>query len=86
MVGAPSAAAPSLRPMFGINGWEALLLAVPLAVVAFVVGGIVVLLRRSADTGRRVTPTSRPCVPTSARRCATWRSCATTPSATWAAG
>ncbi len=55
MVGAPSAAAPSLKPMFGINGWEALLLAVPLAVVAFVVGGIVVLLRRSADTQRRVT-------------------------------
>jgi hypothetical protein len=41
--------------MLGINGWEALLLAVPLAVVAFVVGGIVVLLRRSADTQRRVT-------------------------------
>jgi hypothetical protein len=41
--------------MFGINGWEALLLAVPLAVVAFVVGGIVVLLRRSAHTQRRVT-------------------------------
>ncbi len=32
--------------MFGLDGWEALLLAVPLAVVAFVVGGMVVLLRR----------------------------------------
>ena len=41
--------------MFGINGWEALLLAVPLAVVAFVVGGIVVLRRRRADTRRRVS-------------------------------
>jgi hypothetical protein len=40
--------------MFALNAWEALLLAVPLAVVAFVVGGLVVLLRRSADVRRRV--------------------------------
>ena len=41
--------------MFGLDGWEAVLLAVPLAVVAFVVVGLVVLLRRSADVRRRVT-------------------------------
>ena len=41
--------------MFGLDGWEAVLLAVPLAVVAFVVVGLVVLLRRSADMRRRVT-------------------------------
>ncbi|MFL6168316.1 MAG: DUF4446 family protein [Ornithinibacter sp.] len=33
---------------------EALLLAIPLAVVVFLVGGMAVLLRRSADTRRRV--------------------------------
>ena len=41
--------------MFGLNGWEAVLLAVALAVVALVVVGLVVLLRRSADVRRRVT-------------------------------
>ena len=41
--------------MFGVNVWEVLLLALPLAVVVFVVVGVVVLLRRSADTQRRVT-------------------------------
>ena len=41
--------------MFAINGWEALLLAVPLAIVAFLVVGLVVLLRRSADLRRRLT-------------------------------
>ena len=42
--------------------------------------------RRSSSTGPPATPTSPPCAPTSARRCATSRSCATTRSATWAAG
>ena len=37
--------------MLGINGWEALLLAVPLLVV---VPGVLVLLRRSAELRRRV--------------------------------
>ena len=41
--------------MFGTNGWELLLIALPMAVVAFVVGGLVTLLRRSADTRRRLT-------------------------------
>ena len=41
--------------MPGINGWEALLLALPLAAVALVVGVLAVLLRRSADTRRRIT-------------------------------
>ena len=45
---------PSLSNVFGVNPLEALLLAIPLAVVAFLVGGIVVLLRRSAETRRRV--------------------------------
>ncbi len=40
--------------MFGINGWEALLLAVPLLVVVAAVLGVVVLLRRSAELRRRV--------------------------------
>ena len=41
--------------MFALNPWEALLLAVPVAVVVLLVGGLVVLLRRSADVQRRVT-------------------------------
>ena len=40
--------------MLGINGWEALLLAVPLLVVIVVVPGVLVLLRRSAELRRRV--------------------------------
>ena len=55
MVGGVLARAPSLSAVFGVNGWEVLLLAVPLAVVAFLVVGLVVLLRRSADTRRRLT-------------------------------
>ena len=43
------------RPCSHPTAVEALLLAVPVAVVAFVVGGLVVLLRRSADIRRRVT-------------------------------
>ncbi len=41
--------------MFGVNPLEALLLAIPLVVVAFLVGGMVVLLRRASDTRRRLT-------------------------------
>lgn len=41
--------------MFDLNAWEALLLAIPVAVVVVLVGGLVVLLRRSADVQRRVT-------------------------------
>ena len=41
--------------MFAVNGWEALLLLAPLALVALLVGGLVVLLRRSAELRRRVT-------------------------------
>jgi hypothetical protein len=40
--------------MFAVNGWEVLLLAAPLALVALLVGGLV-LLRRSAELRRRVT-------------------------------
>jgi hypothetical protein len=40
--------------MLGINGWEALLLAVPLLVVVVVVRGVLVLLRRTAELRRRV--------------------------------
>lgn len=40
--------------MFGINGWEALLLAVPLLVVLWVLRAIVTSGRRSADLRRRV--------------------------------
>lgn len=40
--------------MFGINGWEALLLGVPLLLVVGAVWGVVTLLRRSADLRRRV--------------------------------
>ncbi|WP_377639036.1 DUF4446 family protein [Oryzobacter terrae] len=40
--------------MLGINGWEALLLAVPLVLVVVVVRGVLVLLRRTADLRRRV--------------------------------
>ncbi|MFL6153658.1 MAG: DUF4446 family protein [Ornithinibacter sp.] len=40
--------------MFAVNGWEALLLLAPLALVALLVGGLV-LLRRSAELRRRVT-------------------------------
>jgi hypothetical protein len=55
MVGNPCAPRPSLSNVFAINGWEALLLALPLAIVAFLVVGLVVLLRRSADLRRRLT-------------------------------
>jgi hypothetical protein len=55
MVGSPCAPRPSLSNVFAINGWEALLLALPLAIVAFLVVGLVVLLRRSADLRRRLT-------------------------------
>jgi Protein of unknown function (DUF4446) len=55
MVGGGPARAPSLSNVFGVHGWEALLLAVPLAVGALLVVGLVVLLRRSADVRRRVT-------------------------------
>ena len=55
MVGSPCAPRPSLSNVFGLNGWEALLLAVPLAIVALLVVGLVVLLRRSADLRRRLT-------------------------------
>ena len=41
--------------MFGVHPAEALLLAVPLGLAAFLVVGLVVLLRRSADVRRRVT-------------------------------
>jgi hypothetical protein len=41
--------------VFGVNPLEALLLAIPVVVVVFVVGAMVVLLRRSADTRRRLT-------------------------------
>ena len=40
--------------MFGIHPAEAVLLAIPLVLGVFVVGGLVVLLRRSADVRRRV--------------------------------
>lgn len=40
--------------MFGINGWEALLLGVPLLLVVGAVWAVVTLLRRSADLRRRV--------------------------------
>ena len=41
--------------MFALHPLEALVLLVPLAVMALLVGGLVVLLRRSADTRRRLT-------------------------------
>ena len=41
--------------MFAIHPAEAVLLAIPLALGVLVVGGLVVLLRRSADVRRRVT-------------------------------
>ena len=41
--------------MFGINPAEVLLLAIPLALAVSVVGGLVLLLRRSADVQRRVS-------------------------------
>jgi len=44
--------------MFAVNGWEVLLLAAPLALVALLVGGLV-LLRRSAELRRRVTALER---------------------------
>ena len=53
--GGPRAEAPSLSDVLGVNAWEALLLAAPLAVAAVLVVGLVVLLRRSADVRRRVT-------------------------------
>ena len=40
--------------MFGIHPAEAVLLAIPLVLGVFLVGGLVVLLRRSADVRRRV--------------------------------
>lgn len=40
--------------MFGLNGWEVLLLAVPLLVVLWVLRAIVTSGRRSADLRRRV--------------------------------
>ena len=41
--------------MFGLHPHEPSLLAVPLLLAAVVVGGLVVLLRRSADVRRRLT-------------------------------
>ncbi|HET6968017.1 MAG TPA: DUF4446 family protein [Ornithinibacter sp.] len=41
--------------MFGIHPAEALLLTIPLALAAVIVGGLVALLRRSADVRRRVS-------------------------------
>jgi hypothetical protein len=41
--------------MFAVHPWEALVLAVPLGLVALLVGGLVVLLRRSAELRRRVS-------------------------------
>ena len=55
MVGGFPWPAPSLRTVFGVNPLEALLLAIPVVVVVFLVGAMVVLLRRSADTRRRLT-------------------------------
>ena len=55
MVGEAGPRAPSLSSVFGVNPLEALLLTIPLVVVAFLVVGLVVLLRRSADVRRRVT-------------------------------
>ena len=51
----PGAPAPSLSSVFGLNGWEAALLAVPLAVAVFLVRGLVVLRRRSTEVQRRLT-------------------------------
>ncbi|HYN66175.1 MAG TPA: DUF4446 family protein [Ornithinibacter sp.] len=45
--------------MFGIHPAEALLLAVPLAIVVALVVGLAVLLRRSADVKRRVAALER---------------------------
>ncbi len=55
MVGSAARPAPSLRTVFGVNPLEALLLAIPVVAVVFLVGAMVVLLRRSADTRRRLT-------------------------------
>jgi hypothetical protein len=55
MVDRGHAARPSLSNVFGVNALEALLLAIPLAVVVVVVGGVLVLLRRESDLRRRVT-------------------------------
>jgi hypothetical protein len=55
MVDRGHTARPSLSIVFGINALEALLLAIPLAVVVVVVGGVLVLLRRESDLRRRVT-------------------------------
>lgn len=46
---------PSLSRVFGVNPLEVLLLAIPVALVALLGVGLVVLLRRSADVRRRVT-------------------------------
>lgn len=46
---------PSLSRVFGIHPAEAMLLAIPLALGVFVVVGLVVLLRRSADVRRRLS-------------------------------
>lgn len=55
MPGRRRARTPSLSRVFGIHPAEAVLLAIPLVLAAAVVGGLVVLLRRSADVQRRVT-------------------------------
>ena len=53
--GRGGAGRPSLSRVFGIHPAEALILAVPLALAALLVWGVVVLLRRSADVRRRVS-------------------------------
>jgi hypothetical protein len=45
--------------VFGLHPAEVLLLAIPLAVVGLVVGGLLVLLRRSSDVRRRLTALER---------------------------
>lgn len=55
MVGGPSGPAPSLSTVFAPHPFELLVLAIPVALAALLVVGLVVLLRRSADVRRRVT-------------------------------
>jgi Protein of unknown function (DUF4446) len=54
MVGGPSGPAPSLSSVFAPHPLELLALAIPFALTALLVVGLVVLLRRSADVRRRV--------------------------------